>query len=152
MVSISQGTILRSPASNIEFVKNAGSPSCLCVCVYAQLLSLCPILCSILDRSPPGSSVDGILLQARILEWVAISSSRRIFSIQGWNQHLLGLLHWQVDSLPLSPTTASCPPHPTYIYQIWLFKGKALQTTFSFSFSGCLALFHSGCPLGVLTS
>ena len=25
-----------------------------------------------------------------------------IFQTQGWNSHLLGLLHWQVDSLPLS--------------------------------------------------
>ena len=48
--------------------------------------------------SPPGSSVHGIL-QAGILEWIAISSSRRIFPTQGSNLHLL---HWQVDSLPLS--------------------------------------------------
>ena len=32
-------------------------------------------LCDLMDCSPPGSSVHGIL-QARILEWVAISSSR----------------------------------------------------------------------------
>ena len=37
--------------------------------------------------SPPGSSVHGIL-QARILEWVAISFSRGIFLIQGWNPGL----------------------------------------------------------------
>ena len=35
----------------------------------------CPTLCHPMDYSPPGSSVHGIL-QARILEWVAISSSR----------------------------------------------------------------------------
>ena len=35
----------------------------------------CPTLCNPLDCSPPGSSVYGIL-QARILEWVAISFSR----------------------------------------------------------------------------
>ena len=34
-----------------------------------------PTLCDPLDSSPPGSSVHGIL-QARMLEWVAISSSR----------------------------------------------------------------------------
>ena len=34
-----------------------------------------PTLCDPMDCSPPGSSVCGIL-QARILEWVAISSSR----------------------------------------------------------------------------
>ena len=35
----------------------------------------CPALCHPMDCSPPGSSVHGIL-QARKLEWVAISSSR----------------------------------------------------------------------------
>ena len=35
---------------------------------------LCPTLCDPMDRSLPGSSVHGIL-QARILEWVAISFS-----------------------------------------------------------------------------
>ena len=40
----------------------------------AKSLQLCPTLCSPIDGSPPGSSVPGIL-QARILEWVAISFS-----------------------------------------------------------------------------
>ena len=35
----------------------------------------CPTLCSPMDCSPPGSSVHG-LLQARVLEWVAMPSSR----------------------------------------------------------------------------
>ena len=34
-----------------------------------------PTLCNPMDCSPPGSSIAGIL-QARILEWVAISFSR----------------------------------------------------------------------------
>ena len=37
-------------------------------------LQLCPTLCDPMDCSPPGSSIPGIL-QARILEWVAISFS-----------------------------------------------------------------------------
>ena len=37
---------------------------------------LCPTLCDPMDGSPPDSSVHGIF-QARILEWVAISFSRR---------------------------------------------------------------------------
>ena len=36
---------------------------------------LCPTLCDPMDCSPPGSSAHGIL-QARILEWVAMPSSR----------------------------------------------------------------------------
>ena len=37
-------------------------------------LQSCPTLCDPIDGSPPGSPVPGIL-QARILEWVAISFS-----------------------------------------------------------------------------
>ena len=40
----------------------------------AKLLQSYPTLCDPIDGSPPGSSVPGIL-QARILEWVAISFS-----------------------------------------------------------------------------
>ena len=48
---------------------------CVCVCVCVKSLQLCPTLCDLMDRSPPISSVDGIL-QARILEWIAVLSSR----------------------------------------------------------------------------
>ena len=51
------------------------------VCVYiihaaaaAKLLQSCPTLCDPIDSSPPGSPVPGIL-QARTLEWGAISLS-----------------------------------------------------------------------------
>ena len=40
----------------------------------AKSLQLCPTLCDPIDGSPPGSCIPGIL-QARILEWVAISFS-----------------------------------------------------------------------------
>ena len=40
-----------------------------------SVAQLCPTLCDPMDCSPPGSSVPGIL-QARILEWVAMPSSR----------------------------------------------------------------------------
>ena len=41
----------------------------------AKLLQSCPTLCDPIDGSPPGPAVPGIL-QARTLEWVAISSSK----------------------------------------------------------------------------
>ena len=41
----------------------------------AKSLQLCPTLCDPIDDSPPGSPVPGIL-QARALEWVAISFSK----------------------------------------------------------------------------
>ena len=42
--------------------------------VAAKSLHSCPTLCDPVDGSPPGSPVPGIL-QARTLEWVAISFS-----------------------------------------------------------------------------
>ena len=47
------------------------SPFTVLVCLVTQS---CPTLCDPIDGSPPGSSVHGIL-QARTLEWVAISFS-----------------------------------------------------------------------------
>ena len=44
----------------------------------AKSLQSCPTLCDPIDGSPLGSSISGIL-QARILEWVAISFSRVSF-------------------------------------------------------------------------
>ena len=44
-------------------------------CMYAKLLQSCLTLCDFTNCSPPGSSVHGIL-QARIMEWVAMPSSR----------------------------------------------------------------------------
>ena len=40
----------------------------------AKWLQSCPTLCDPIDGSPPGPTIPGIL-QARTLEWVAISSS-----------------------------------------------------------------------------
>ena len=40
----------------------------------AKLLQSYPTLCDLMDGSPPGSPIPGIL-QARVLEWVAISFS-----------------------------------------------------------------------------
>ena len=56
---------------------------------YVLVAQLCLTLCDPMDCGLPGSSVHGVL-QARILEWVAIPSSRGIYLTQGLN---LGLLH-----------------------------------------------------------
>ena len=45
---------------------------CAVLCLVTQS---CPTLCDPMDCSPPGSSVHGIL-QERVLEWVAMPSSR----------------------------------------------------------------------------
>ena len=43
----------------------------------AELLQSCPTLCDPIDGSPPDSAVPRIL-QARVLEWVAISFSNAL--------------------------------------------------------------------------
>ena len=55
-----------------------------------------------MDNSPPESSVHGIF-QARILERDAMPF-QGIFPTLESNLHLLHLLHWQADSLPLVPS------------------------------------------------
>ena len=69
--------------------------------VYAQSLHLCLTLWDPMDCSPPGFSVHGIL-QARILEWVAMPSSRG----SSWSRHQTWVSYvpvLQEDSLPLVP-------------------------------------------------
>ena len=71
---------------------------CVCTCVHVHACAcagVCvrsivrPTLCHPMDCSPPGISVHGVL-QARILEWVAVFSSRGIFPTQ---ELKMGLLH-----------------------------------------------------------
>ena len=51
------------------------SDSIIHVCVCVLVTQWCPTLYDPMDCSPPGSPVHGIL-QARIMEWVAMPSSR----------------------------------------------------------------------------
>ena len=73
-----------------------GNPKCLNSCesqswkVKASVAQLCPTLFNPMNCSPPDSSVHGIFL-ARILEWVAMPSSRG----SSWPRDgTPGLLHW----------------------------------------------------------
>ena len=54
-------------------------------CMRAQLLQRCPTLCDPVDWSLPASSVHGVL-QARILEWVAMPSFRGSSQPRDWTQ------------------------------------------------------------------
>ena len=60
--------------SYISFTCLPWSDTLLSIAAAAKLLQSCPTLCDPIDGSPPGSCVPGIL-QARTLEWVAISFS-----------------------------------------------------------------------------
>ena len=65
-----------------------GKSSVIC---YAKSLQSCLTLCDPIDGSPPGYPVPGIL-QARTLEWVAISFS----SPNGRGPHLEVFLAWRI--------------------------------------------------------
>ena len=67
----------------------------------AKSLQPCPTLCDTMDCSPPASSVHGTL-QARIMKWVAMPFSKRIFPTPRLNPCLLSLLHCLVAYLPLA--------------------------------------------------
>ena len=78
----------------------------------AKSLQSCLTLCDPIDSSPPGFSVPGIL-QARILEWVAISFSNAWSEKWKWSHSIVS------DSLR---------PHglePTRLLHPWDFPGKS---------------------------
>ena len=66
----------------------------------AQLLQSCLLLCDSADYSQPGSSIHGIL-QARILEWVTMPSSRGSSQPGDWTCICLHLLHCRQILYPL---------------------------------------------------
>ena len=75
---------------------------------FTKSLQLCVTLCNPMDCSPPGSSVHGIL-QARILEWVAMPFSRG----SSWprDRTHVSYVPWHVGSLPLAP-----PRKPNFLH------------------------------------
>ena len=88
---------------------------CPAAAAAAKSLQSCPTLCDPIDGSPPGSSVPGIL-QARTLEWVAISFSNawkwkgkvnRYVLLVGWFCCLEEMWAWEksVNSPRWSPVT-----------------------------------------------
>ena len=76
---------------------------CRVAAAAAKSLQLCPTLCDPIDGSPPGSPVPGVL-QARTLEWVAISSS------SAWNWKVKGKSLSRIWLLATSWTAAHQAP------------------------------------------
>ena len=68
----------------------------------AKSLQSCPTPCDPTDGSPPGSPVPGIL-QARTLEWVAISSS----NAGKWKVKVKSLSRVRLDPMDCSPPGSS---------------------------------------------
>ena len=81
------------------------------VAAAAKSLQSCPTLCDPIDGSPLGSSVPGIL-QARILEWVAISFA----NAWKWKVKVKSLSHAGLLATPWQATRLLCP---------WDFPGKS---------------------------
>ena len=73
---------------DIYYVKKSRLKGIRSACVHAKLLQSCQTLYNRVDCSPPGFSVHGTL-QARMLEWVAMPSSREISPTQGPNPRLM---------------------------------------------------------------
>ena len=59
---------------HFKFIFVYGVGKCSAAAAAAKSLQSCPTLCNPIDGSPPGSLIPGIL-QARTLEWIAISFS-----------------------------------------------------------------------------
>ena len=102
---------------------------CVCVCVGAHAQSLSRVqLCNPMDCSPPGSSVHGIL-QAIILQWIAISSFRGSSLPRDWSfifyVSCIGrqiLCHWATwEGLSYKPGAykLSHPGFWTWVHWIW---------------------------------
>ena len=75
LVILLHSRITGSLAQQLFFVSTSSHFPVINSCVPAKLLQSCPSLCDPMNCSPPGSSVSG-LLQAGILEWVVMMSSR----------------------------------------------------------------------------
>ena len=96
----------------------------------AKSLQLCPTLCDPIDGSPPGSPIPGIL-QARTLEWVAISFS----NAWKWKVKVKSLSPVRLLATPCTAAYQAPPslgfsrqeywsgvPLPSPMYPLWYFK------------------------------
>ena len=96
--------------------------------LHAQSRLVCQILCSPMDCSLPGSSVHGTF-QVRILEWVAMPSSRGSSQPSDWT-HVSGIaggffIHWATwEGLTMSLTPNKCPTLQI-LPQSWLLNNPA---------------------------
>ena len=84
--------------TSVRWSKKQGSSrktSAAAAAAAAKSLYSCPTLCDPTDGSPPGSTVPGIL-QARALEWVAISFS----NVWKWKVKVKSLSHVRLVATP----------------------------------------------------
>ena len=93
---------LRHQGSPNLFIVGQREKECVCVCVCVCVCTQsCPNFCNPMVCSLPGSSDQGIFQASILLGCHFLCQG--IFLIQESNPCLLHLLHWQVDSLPVTP-------------------------------------------------
>ena len=100
---------------------------CGCCCCCCKSLQSCPTLCDPIDGSPPGSSVPGIL-QARILEWVAISFS----NAWKWKVKVKSLSRVQLLAIPWTGAYQAPPSKGFSRQEYWSGVPSNLCTIFFF--------------------
>ena len=101
----------------------------------AKSLQSCPTLCDRIDGSPPGSPIPGIL-QARTLEWVAISFSN------AWKgkvkvKSLLTLLNLMLRLSQIRPVEILSGCHLLFFLCIYLFTGLCWVIAVVHGLSSC---------------
>ena len=94
-----------------------------------SVVTQCPTLCDPMDCSPPGSSVRGIL-QARVLEWDAMPSSRG----SSQPREAPGFPAGQTDSSPSDPP-GSFSTHLTLPLSLWHSFWEAQSQICSYSWN-----------------
>ena len=104
----------RSPVLQVDSLPSdpPGKPLYSTAAAATASLQSSPTLCDPIDSSPPGSPVPGIL-QARTLEWVAISFSN------AWKWKV------KVKSFSCVQLLATPWPQPTRLLRPWEFPGKS---------------------------
>ena len=95
------------------------------VAAAAKSLQSCPTLCDPIDGSPPGSPVPGIL-QARTLEWVAISFS----NAWEWKVKVKSLSRARLVSTPWTVAHQAPPPMGFSRQEYW--SGLPLPLQYSY--------------------
>ena len=93
----------------------------------------CPVLCNPMDHNPPDSSVHRIF-PGKNTRVGCCFLLQGIFLTQGSNLHLLCLLHWQADSLPLVPHRnpqdfIQEQKENTQVYSQWQFASNVWHLT-----------------------
>ena len=116
----------------------------------AKSLQSCPTLCDPIDGSPPDSAVPGIL-QARTLEWVAISFS----NAKKWKVKVTSLSHVRLLKTPWTAAHQAPPSMGFSMQEYWsgVPRNYIISDLYERYFSGCLRLVLSPrkemgeCPL-----